>query len=87
MWQGSASQGLPNAIFTGVLANGYGPPDGFNWNSGSGDAPIQDDPRLFDENVKSRVDDFVKAAQDQQTNYRTNHILMTMGSDFEVLKK
>ena len=27
-------------LFTGVNYNGYGPPGGFNWNSGSGDAPM-----------------------------------------------
>lgn len=36
-----------------------GPPRGFNWNQGSGDAPIQDDNRLYDVNVQYIVDLFV----------------------------
>ncbi len=45
---------------------------------------LQDDPRLFDVNVKDRVDGFVAAAQDQAKHYRTDHIMFTMGSDFNV---
>lgn len=44
---------------------------------------LQDDPNLFDYNVDERVKGFVTAAQQQASNYATNHIMFTMGSDFE----
>ena len=33
--------------------------------------------------MKSRVEDFVKAAMDQANETRGRHIMMTMGSDFQ----
>ena len=44
---------------------------------------MQDDPRLFGYNVDERVSSFVKVAQEQASNYYTNHIMFTMGSDFQ----
>ena len=43
----------------------------------------QDDPNLFDYNVDERVSSFVKVVQQQAKNYATNHIMFTMGSDFQ----
>lgn len=42
----------------------------------------QDDPNLFGYNVDERVNGFVKGIQQQADNYATNHIMLTMGSDF-----
>jgi hypothetical protein len=36
-----------------------GPALGFDWEQGSSDAPIQDDPALEDYNVQQRVFDFI----------------------------
>ncbi|XP_063446500.1 lysosomal alpha-mannosidase-like isoform X2 [Mytilus trossulus] len=84
VWKGSPnSLGETANLFTGVLFNGYGPPGGFNWNQGSGDDPMMDDKRLHDYNVEKRVDEFLKAVQDQAKHYRSRDIMMTMGSDFE----
>ncbi|KAM3407126.1 hypothetical protein ACQJBY_000905 [Aegilops geniculata] len=44
--------------------------------------PVQDDPLLFDTNVEQRVNDFVSAAIAQANVTRTNHIMWTMGDDF-----
>ena len=33
--------------------------------------------------MKETVEKFVTAALDQATHYKTNHILMTMGEDFQ----
>ena len=44
---------------------------------------LQDDPRLEDYNVPQRVQDFLDAANDQAKHFSTNHIMMTMGSDFQ----
>ena len=45
--------------------------------------PSQDDPNLFDYNVDQKVKDFTNAINDQLKHYRTNHIMFTMGSDFQ----
>ncbi|KAG9337365.1 hypothetical protein JZ751_028785 [Albula glossodonta] len=84
IWRASESLAPPTAdLFTGVLPNGYNPPDGFCWDQSCSDAPIQDDPSLEDYNVDTIVTNFLKVANDQATIYRTNHIIMTMGSDFQ----
>ena len=43
---------------------------------------LQDDKRLFDYNVDERVESFIKVILLQAGNYRTDHIMFTMGSDF-----
>eukprot|EP00698_Gefionella_okellyi_P007431 TRINITY_DN1813_c0_g1_i1.p1 TRINITY_DN1813_c0_g1~~TRINITY_DN1813_c0_g1_i1.p1 ORF type:complete len:1001 (-),score=263.05 TRINITY_DN1813_c0_g1_i1:1985-4987(-) len=83
IWRGSSTLGAANEIFTGVTYDGYGPPGGFCFDQFCDDLPVQDDYRLEDYNVKERVDDFVKAALDQGSHYKTNNIMMTMGSDFQ----
>ena len=44
---------------------------------------FQDDPNLFDYNVKERVATFNRDAITQASKYATNHIMFTMGSDFQ----
>ena len=59
---------------------------------------LQDDENLFDYNVDERIDAFTKACIDQvyivlcicmlslrvqASHYRTNNIMLTMGSDFQ----
>ncbi|XP_060767149.1 lysosomal alpha-mannosidase-like, partial [Neoarius graeffei] len=67
----------------GVLPNGYNPPEGFCWDQLCSDAPIQDDPNLEDYNVDQLVDKFINISYTQAEMYKTNHIIMTMGSDFQ----
>ncbi|CAM4888703.1 unnamed protein product [Rotaria socialis] len=43
----------------------------------------EDDPQLHDYNVPERVQTFIKVEHDQAVGYAANHIVMTMGSDFE----
>lgn len=50
---------------SGVLPNGYNPPEGFCWDQSCSDPPIQDDPNLEDYNVDEIVQRFLKAANDQ----------------------
>ena len=77
----SKSLGDSVNIFTGAMP-GYGPPDGFDWDIGSGDAPVQDDIRLEDYNVDDRVNGFVQRVLDQNKIYQTDNIMFSMGSDF-----
>ncbi|XP_066563843.1 lysosomal alpha-mannosidase isoform X2 [Amia ocellicauda] len=84
LWRASESLVPSNAdLFTGVLPNGYNPPAGFCWDQLCDDPPIRDDPALEDYNVDSVVKKFLQAARDQAALYKTNHIIMTMGSDFQ----
>ncbi|XP_052266836.1 lysosomal alpha-mannosidase-like isoform X2 [Dreissena polymorpha] len=84
IWHGSPDNlGSKADLFTGVLPNLYQPPDGFCFDIFCDDEPIRDDPRLHDYNVDEKVYDFLSAVQDQAKHYKTNHIIMTMGSDFQ----
>ena len=65
-----------------MLYSGYHPPHGFCYNQFYVDTPIQDDPKLYDLNVKETVDRFVSTTCKQAAQYKTNHIILTMGADF-----
>ena len=73
VWRGSRNLGQDSDIFTGVLYNGYNPPPGFCYDQFC-IVPI--------EGNKDRVDRFVKTTCKQAAQYKTNHIILTMGSDF-----
>ena len=82
VWRGSRNLGQDSDIFTGVLYNGYNPPKGFCYDQFCTDNPVQDDPNLYDNNVKDTVERFVQTTCKQASHYKTNHIILTMGSDF-----
>ncbi|XP_060578031.1 lysosomal alpha-mannosidase-like isoform X2 [Ruditapes philippinarum] len=83
LWHGSPKNlGVKADLFTGVLPNMYQPPQGFCFDIFCSDEPIMDDKRLHDYNVDQKVKDFIKAVEEQAIHYKTNHIVMTMGSDF-----
>ncbi|XP_068460344.1 lysosomal alpha-mannosidase [Clinocottus analis] len=84
LWRASSSLTPPTAdLFTGILPNGYNPPEGFCWDQSCDDPPIRDDPELEDYNVDDVVTRFLAIANSQAKVYRTDHIVMTMGSDFQ----
>jgi len=86
VWRASPSLGPAAQVFsglTGECGGNYGPPPGFNWDIFSSDEPVQDDVRVHDYNVQSRVDDFVAAAQQLSNVTRGEHVMFTMGSDFQ----
>ncbi|XP_063787232.1 lysosomal alpha-mannosidase [Pseudophryne corroboree] len=84
IWRGSDDLEPPTAdLFTGVLPNGYNPPEGFCWDQFCEDSPIMDDPLMEDYNVDAVVDAFLKTVDKQSQKYRSNHLVMTMGSDFQ----
>ncbi|KAH7427757.1 hypothetical protein KP509_10G058600 [Ceratopteris richardii] len=83
IWQPSRTLGDSAQIFTGAFYDFYYPPSGFNFDMDSFDTPIQDDPFLFDFNVEERVNDFVAYAETQASHMRTNHIMWTLGGDFQ----
>ncbi|KAI3712813.1 hypothetical protein L1987_71379 [Smallanthus sonchifolius] len=83
VWRGSKTFGSSSQIFTNVFPRHYSPPDCFNFEVSGVFEPIQDEPLLFDMNVKKRVNDFIDAALSQANVTRTNHIMWTMGEDFK----
>ncbi|XP_013402708.1 lysosomal alpha-mannosidase [Lingula anatina] len=85
VWRGSPQNlGTVADLFTGALARGnYGPPGGFCWDVHCNDNPVQDDKRLHDYNVDDLVKKFLATTQEQAKQYQTNHLMWTMGSDFQ----
>ncbi|XP_016017648.2 lysosomal alpha-mannosidase isoform X4 [Rousettus aegyptiacus] len=84
VWRASASLKPPAAdLFTSVLPNMYNPPMNLCWDVMCVDKPIVEDPRSPEYNAKELVDYFLKLATVQSGYYRTNHTIMTMGSDFQ----
>ncbi|ONM00753.1 putative alpha-mannosidase [Zea mays] len=83
IWRGSRTFGSSSQIFTNAFPVHYSPPDGFGFEVlDENIIPVQDDLSLFDYNVQERVDDFVAAALAQANVTRTDHIMWTMGDDF-----
>ncbi|XP_077183388.1 lysosomal alpha-mannosidase [Paroedura picta] len=83
VWRASGSLTPPMAdLFTGVLPNGYNPPMSLCWDQSCSDDPIVDEDS-DENNVQSLVTYFLGVAAAQSKHYRTNHIVMTMGSDFQ----
>ncbi|KAM0909303.1 hypothetical protein ACQ4PT_014880 [Festuca glaucescens] len=82
IWRGSRTFGSSSQIFTNAFPVHYSPPSGFGFEVLDDITPVQDDLLLFDYNVEQRVNDFVSAAIAQANVTRTNHIMWTMGDDF-----
>ena len=98
-WRSLKNIKLSTNIFEGVNQNGYNPPDGFCFDQYCADQPIMDDPLLEDYNLEEKIKLFIQKAREQvikmikvassklQTlqakHYATNHIMWTMGSDFQ----
>ncbi|CAF1135817.1 unnamed protein product [Adineta steineri] len=83
IWKASANLDRQSWLLTGVLPNGYSAPGSFCFDLFCDDQPIMDDPHLHDYNVPERVKAFLDAAHNEANQYSTNHIIMTMGSDFQ----
>ena len=79
----SASSTSPNKLFTSILYDIYDPPAGFCWDISYTDEPLMDSPILHDYNIDNRGLDFVKFVRKQKESYPTNHILVSMGMDFQ----
>lgn len=77
MWNASESLGKKAYLFTGILPNVYWPPKGFCFDI------FCTDEELTDDNIQAKSHNFITTALDQSKNYATNHIVMTMGMDFQ----
>ncbi|XP_038994877.1 alpha-mannosidase [Hibiscus syriacus] len=83
IWQGSNTFGSSSQIFANAFPVHYSPPEGFHFEVNDDSVPVQDNPLLYDYNVEQRVNDFINAAMIQANVTRTNHIMWTMGDDFQ----
>ncbi|XP_059640805.1 alpha-mannosidase [Cornus florida] len=83
IWRGSKTFGSSSQIFANAFPVHYSPPNGFHFEVFDDSIPVQDNPLLYDYNVESRVNDFISAAITQANVTRTNHIMWTMGDDFQ----
>ncbi|EDW52191.1 GM12694 [Drosophila sechellia] len=78
-----ASESLSQVkLFTGLLYTFYWDTPGFCFDVHCSDDPIIDSDS-YDNNVKSRVDDFIAYAAQVAEKFRTNHIMIPMGGDFQ----
>lgn len=84
IWRGSKTFGSSSQIFSNAFPVHYSPPDSFHFEvKDERSLPVQDNPQLYDNNVAERVNDFVSASMIQANVTRTNHIMWTMGDDFQ----
>ena len=77
-----ASQDIWDAsdLFTCVLFNEYGPPQGFCWDVPCDDETFMDND-LFETNIIKQDDSLVSSIAVQSAHCRTNHIILTMEQD------
>ncbi|KAL3716238.1 hypothetical protein ACJRO7_007923 [Eucalyptus globulus] len=83
VWRASNSLASSAQIFAGAFPENYGPPNNFHYEVNDDSPIVQDDYNLFDYNVQERVNEFVSAAISQANITRTNHVMWTMGNDFQ----
>eukprot|EP00191_Tetraselmis_sp_GSL018_P016086 CAMPEP_0177580958 /NCGR_PEP_ID=MMETSP0419_2-20121207/1869_1 /TAXON_ID=582737 /ORGANISM="Tetraselmis sp., Strain GSL018" /LENGTH=900 /DNA_ID=CAMNT_0019069923 /DNA_START=788 /DNA_END=3491 /DNA_ORIENTATION=+ len=86
LWMAGESFTDDGDCFTGVFYSGnYGAPEGFNWDHGSWDPPMQDDPRLEGYNVEERLKAFADQVDKIAAMHRGDDIMLTMGMDFQYM--
>ncbi|CAN8264032.1 unnamed protein product [Cochlearia groenlandica] len=83
LWRGSKTFSSSSQIFTSVFLVHYGPPTGFHYEVSDDYVPLQDNPDFDGYNVKETVDNFVNASLFYANVTRGNHVMWTMGDDFQ----
>lgn len=90
LWQGSAAMPDDTTVFwglTGSYGGNYGAPKGFNFNTGLDNADSKDDPLLQNLTWPERRDRIANKLfpqlAEQASQTIGNHIMLTMGSDFQ----
>jgi len=84
MWRNSKSFGQETDMWSHVLYASYSYLTGFAWEYG--DEPVQDDPRLFNYNVKRRADVFAELVRERAATIKHNNVLIPFGEDFQFEK-
>lgn len=84
LWKSSAN--LPDSdLFTSALYNHYSAPPGFCFDVLCRDDPFVDGQYSVENNVKQKVDDFLTFVTNMSARYRSNHLIVTMGDDFNYM--
>lgn len=83
IWSGSDDLGSRSNLFTGVLPQSYETPKGFCFDTECNESPIVDDPQSSEYNVGEKVTLFASTMMFYSLIYRTNHVIVTMGGDFQ----
>eukprot|EP01114_Cavostelium_apophysatum_P012238 TRINITY_DN2715_c0_g1_i1.p1 TRINITY_DN2715_c0_g1~~TRINITY_DN2715_c0_g1_i1.p1 ORF type:complete len:442 (+),score=67.97 TRINITY_DN2715_c0_g1_i1:47-1327(+) len=83
VWRPSQSLGEQTEIWSHILWGDYCYLHGFNFESTKTD-PIQDDPNIFNMNVKPICDNFASLVQQRAPSFRTNNVLIPFGCDFSL---
>jgi lysosomal alpha-mannosidase len=84
IWRANTNLGTKSDLFTGVMFNGYSPPPGFCFDIMCDDVVI-DNPRSPDYNLDRKVSELIEWAEKEAQSYKSNHIMITMGNDFNYL--
>ena len=79
------SLGARAEIFTHMMYQHYSSPKGFSFNEFDHDTPIVDDPRLENYNVDNRTEELHDYLSHMADHYKTNHLLVPFGDDFNYL--
>nr|CAD7445524.1 unnamed protein product [Timema bartmani] len=82
VWEASESLGSSSDLFTSVLYNHYSYPTGFCVDVNCDDDPIIDNPDSPDYNLETKVQQFISFVKEQAKSFTTDHIIVTMGQDF-----
>ncbi|XP_046687404.1 LOW QUALITY PROTEIN: lysosomal alpha-mannosidase-like [Homalodisca vitripennis] len=85
IWRPDTSLGEVGELFTGILFNLYTAPNGFCFDTYCSDEPIMDNPKLHGYNVNERITDFMREVRFWAEAYKTNHVQITMGGDFNYI--
>nr|CAD7429113.1 unnamed protein product [Timema monikensis] len=75
-------EGSSSDLFTSVLYNHYSYPTGFCVDVNCEDDPIIDNPDSPDYNLETKVQQFISFVKEQAKSFTTDHIIVTMGQDF-----
>lgn len=85
IWQGSQSLADESNIFTSIMFNHYNAPEGFCFDVTCHDDDIITEEGQADYNYETKVKKYAKVITDAATHYKTNHLLVPMGGDFNYM--
>lgn len=82
IWSPYQASGEDNSVFSACNYNHYNPPDHFNFDILSQDEPMMDNPKLEGYNIDWKSAEFVEYFRNMSAHYRSDHLMHTMGEDF-----
>jgi len=85
VWIPETSQGIENAMFSHINYFHYSSPFGFDFDILGFDNPINDNPNLRGYNVRDKAFELVAWFKLMQTSYKSNHLMHTIGGDFQYM--